>query len=267
MHQNRSVRNHPMRIRKLSVLLAVLFLVFSIVPLLAQPASREAVWAHQIFQDTNQARTRHGLPPLTWSPSLAAAAQAHLSVMIHRPDLSHDYSGEPPLPARAAQAGAHFETIAENIAMGYSVPAIQNEWMHSPPHRANILNPRLNAVGVAIVKRRGNFYAVVDFAAVVEQSDASQATQQIARLLRHIGIAPGGSRAAAEAACAPDYRLAAGTPVRLLVRFTTPDLTQLPPQAVSEIKSSGATHAAVAICPSDGSQPDFTTYRVALLLY
>ncbi|WP_041839176.1 MULTISPECIES: CAP domain-containing protein [Acidobacterium] len=256
-----------MRIRKPPVLLAMLLLAFCVVPLHAQQASRNANWARQIFQATNQARARHGLPPLTWSPSLAAAAQAHLSVMIHQPDLSHDYPGEPPLPARAAQAGAHFETVAENIAMGYSVPAIQNEWMHSPAHRANILNPRLNAAGVAIIKRRGNFYAVVDFAAAVQQRDVSQSTQQVARLLQRIGITPGGSHAAAEAACAPDYRLSAGTPVRLLVRFTTSDLTQLPPQAISQIESSGATHAAVAICPSDGSQPGFTTYRVALLLY
>ena len=256
-----------MRIRKLPVLLAVLLLAFCIAPLQAQPASRAAAWARQIFQATNQARGRHGLPPLAWSSSLGAAAAAHLSVMIHQPDLSHDYPGEPPLPARAAHAGAHFETVAENIAMGYSVPAIQREWVHSPPHRANILNPHLNAAGVAIIKRRGYFYAVVDFATAVEQRDASQSTQQVARLLQRIGITPGGSHAAAEAACAADYRLPAGTPVRLLVRFTTPDLTQLPPQAVSQIESSGATHAAIAICPSDGSQPDFTTYRVALLLY
>jgi len=227
-----------MRIRKLPVLLAVLLLAFCIAPLQAQPASRAAAWARQIFQATNQARGRHGLPPLAWSSSLGAA-----------------------------HAGAHFETVAENIAMGYSVPAIQREWVHSPPHRANILNPHLNAAGVAIIKRRGYFYAVVDFATAVEQRDASQSTQQVARLLQRIGITPGGSHAAAEAACAADYRLPAGTPVRLLVRFTTPDLTQLPPQAVSQIESSGATHAAIAICPSDGSQPDFTTYRVALLLY
>jgi len=256
-----------MRIFKLSVPLAVLILASCMAPLHAQSADRQGFWARQIFQATNQARARHGLPPLAWSPSLARAANAHLSLMLSQPDLSHDYPGEPPLPARAAHAGAHFETIAENIAMGYSVPAIQKEWMHSPAHRANILDPRLNAAGVAVASRHGNFYAVVDFAAAVQHRDASQAVQQITQLLRQTGIAPGGSRAAAQAACAPGYRLRAGTPVRLLVHFTTPDLSRLPPQVISEIQSSGATHAAVALCPSNGSQPDFTTYRVALLLY
>jgi hypothetical protein len=256
-----------MRSRKLFLVLAILLLTLCHVPLLAQPVSRPVFWARQIFQATNQARARHGLPPLVWSPALAAAAAAHLGRMVNQPELSHDYPGEPPLPARAAQADAHFETIAENIAMGYSVPAIQKEWMHSPPHRANILNPQLNAAGVAIAKRRGNFYAVVDFAAAVPHRDASQAVRQIQQHLRQMGIAPGGSRAAARAACAPGYRLSAGTPVRLLIHFTTPDLSQLPPQVVSEIRASGATRAAVALCPSNGSQPDFTTYRVALLLY
>src|SRR5579875_3688367 len=107
--------------RRHLVLVLLLFSFNVFMPWLrAQPVDREAVWARQIFQATNQVRARHGLPPLAWSPSLAAAARAHLSVMVHQPELSHDYPGEPPLPVRAAQAGAHFETIAENIAMGYS---------------------------------------------------------------------------------------------------------------------------------------------------
>ncbi len=256
-----------MRRRNLSVVLAVLFFTCGLLPLHAQQTSQQDFWAQQIFQDTNQARARHGLPPLAWSPALASAANAHLSRMMQQPNLSHDYPGEPALPARAAAAGAQFETVAENIAMGYSVPAIQKEWMHSPTHRANILDPHLNAAGVAIGKHHGDFYAVVDFATTIPHRDSSQAEQQVGQLLRQMGIAPDGPRAAAEAACAPGYRLPSGTHVHLLVHFTTPDLSQLPPQVAAEIRSGGYKQAAVALCPSDGSQPGFTLYRVALLLY
>lgn len=261
------MRKSMMRNRAALACLTALSLFIAAAPMYAQQTPEQSAEAQQLFQLTNQARARHGLSALTWSPSLADAAATHLSRMIQEPNLSHDYPGEPPLPARAAAAGVRFETVAENIAMGYSVPAIQNEWMHSPTHRANILNPQLNALGVAIQERKGYYYAVEDFATTVMHRSSSQAEQQVDQLLQQIGVVPSGPHAAAEAACAPGFRLRSGTHVRLLVHFDTPDLNQLPPQVASEIRSGGYRQAAVALCPSGTSQPDFTTYRFAILLY
>ena len=66
--------------------------------------------------------------------------------------------------ARGGAAGAHFRSIAENVAMAPSPQALEQEWMHSTPHRNNILDPHMNAIGVGLVKQGGNYYAVEDFA-------------------------------------------------------------------------------------------------------
>ncbi len=51
--------------------------------------------------------------------------------------------------------------------------------MHSAPHRANILNPAMNTIGVGLVKRGGNYYAVEDFADGVAQLGPEQIEQKI----------------------------------------------------------------------------------------
>src|ERR1700744_3550379 len=93
-----------------------------------------------LFQLTNQARAAHNLPPLHWDNALAAAAKAHVQRVRNEPgELLHQYPGEPDLTTRGAQAGAHFPPHAENVGRGTDVPLIQQTWMNSPSHRANIL--------------------------------------------------------------------------------------------------------------------------------
>jgi uncharacterized protein YkwD len=49
---------------------------------------------------------------------LAAAARRHCLRMAAEGPISHRYEGEPDLSERAAQAGAHFSLIEENVAVG-----------------------------------------------------------------------------------------------------------------------------------------------------
>ncbi len=130
--------------------------------------------ALQVFEATNQDRAAQGLGPLKWDPALAQAAQAHAELMVQRGSLSHQFPGEPGLAERAAQAGAHFSVIAENVAMGPNPSGLETQWMHSAPHRANILDPRLNALGVGLVKSGIYYYAVEDFADGVAQLGPQQ---------------------------------------------------------------------------------------------
>ncbi len=55
--------------------------------------------------------------------------------------LSHQLPGEPGMADRASQAGARFSSLAENVAEGPSAESIHRQWMNSPPHRANLLDP------------------------------------------------------------------------------------------------------------------------------
>src|SRR6202451_3588824 len=105
------------------------------VPVLGQQPAEQ-----QVMDLANQDRAQQGLPPLKWDPALAHAAAAHAQMMAGQSELSHQYPGEPDLAARCGAAGAHFRTIEENVALAPTPQALEQEWMHSPPHRANILN-------------------------------------------------------------------------------------------------------------------------------
>jgi uncharacterized protein YkwD len=223
--------------------------------------------ARRILDRTNQDRAAQGLPALRWSDALAAAAEAHLRWMERENELSHQYPGEAPLMERAARAGAHFRSIAENIALGPNADAIERGWMHSTPHRRNILDPKMDAVGVAVDRVGGTLYAVEDFAQTVQSLNPRQVEGRVRALLRAQGITAFEPGAEAQQAC----RMTGGMPhdrrPRLLVRFQTSDLSQLPSQVVQQIRSGGFTRAAVGACAPEGGQPDFTSYRVAILFY
>lgn len=45
--------------------------------------------------------------------------------------------------------GIKYKTAGENIAKGYySASSVVNGWMNSQGHRANILNPNFNKIGI-----------------------------------------------------------------------------------------------------------------------
>jgi len=61
------------------------------------------------------------------------------------------------------QAGAHFVWLSENVALGRNPSIIHAEFVKSPPHRANILDTDMNVIGIGIVERNGELFAVEDF--------------------------------------------------------------------------------------------------------
>ncbi|MGH9585332.1 MAG: CAP domain-containing protein [Acidobacteriaceae bacterium] len=219
--------------------------------------------AHHIATLTNNDRAAHGLGALRWSDSLAAAAQAHAERMAAEGYLSHQYPGEAGLGARAAMAGAHFREIAENIATGYSDGQVEQEWMHSAPHRRNILDPDLNAIGVAVVARGNMLYVAEDFADASEALSPQQVEHKVGGLLRLEGVEPTVAHSAAALTCSSR---AYPPGARLVMRFDTGDLSQLPAQISAQIHRGDYRKASVAACPG-GKQGNFTTYMVAVALY
>ena len=125
----------------------------------SQVESSHAIQAEawQLLQLANQARAQAGAAPLRWDAALATAARQHCLRMAADHSISHQYPGEPDVSARAAQAGAHFSLIEENVALASTPTEIHDLWMHSPGHRDNLLNPQVDHVGVALVaSRAGN---------------------------------------------------------------------------------------------------------------
>ncbi len=221
----------------------------------------------QLFDATNQVRSDQGLSPLHWDASLAYAAHAHAEKMTEQGQLSHQYGGEPPLTTRAAQAGAHFQSIAENIAMGPSANSIQNQWMHSMPHRTNILDPQMTAIGIAVVEKRGSLYAVEDFANSVQSMSPEQVEQKIGELLNQKGVAPTGPKRDARQTCEMPSGSAGGSHPGAVVRWQSADMSKLPEVLEQRVRSGQYHTAAVGACSSTNPGQGFTTFRVAVLLY
>lgn len=223
--------------------------------------------ARQILALTNADRQEQGLQPLQWNPALAAAAQAHAERMAREGTLSHQYAGEAPLMQRAAEAGAHFEAIAENVAMAPDPEAVEQAWMHSTPHRTNILDPKMNALGIGVAERGGYLYAVEDFGEASQMLNTQQVEQNVQQMLRGMGIDPSVAPEQAEQACALQHGVPPGPTPRLMVRFQTPDMQQLQAQLRQQVRAGIYTKAAVGACAPIGVQGSFTMYRVAVLLF
>ena len=232
--------------------------------------SAPSVDARQILDLTNEARSEQGLEPLRWDSALASAAELHNQVMRDKPELAHQYPDEAPLLQRASQQGAHFASIAENIAMGPSVAAIQREWLHSAPHRANIFDPRMDSIGISVTRRGSDFYATEDFAHAVEDVAPAAAELKIASLLRQQGLVvstePNALRDARET-CEMSSGSAGGTQPRSIVRWEGPDLNALPPAVTQRATNGQFKSAVVGSCTSMHPQQGFTTFRFAVLLF
>jgi len=226
--------------------------------------------ARQIYALANEARIQAGLGRLDWDPALAAAALAHCKRMAEEGPISHQYSGEADLTTRTAEAGAHFSVIEENVAVGPSPDAIHEAWMHSPGHRANLLSPEVDRVGVAVVAARGVLYAVADYSRGVEQLSATEVEARVAGLISVSGVAILRDPNVARAACATDEgmpRAESGPMPRFVMRWQTGDLTELPQALRDKLASGNYRQAAVGSCPAQGLEGSFTAYRVAVILY
>lgn len=220
-----------------------------------------------LFAATNRARADQGLAPLRWDDALAAAAKTHAEWIVQNSQLSHQYPGEADLAARAAQTGAHFQSVAENIAMGASAGQIQKQWMNSPPHRANILDPQLNAVGFSVIERAGYLYAVADFDRSVAALTPEQAEAAVERLLVARSIRIAGSNLDARQTCEMTHGSAGGSHPLFVMRWQNSDLSALPPALEGKLKTGRYQSAAVGACASANAESAFTTYRIAVLLY
>ncbi len=223
--------------------------------------------AEQLFALANQSRAAQGLAMLKWDPALAAAALQHCSRMAQERQIAHRYGGEPDLTARAGQAGAHFSLIEENVAVGGYPAGIHQGWMNSAGHRANLLNPEVDRVGVAVVARGEALYAVEDFARAVPVLTQTQIEANFAGMLRASGLAVLKNPVKARDYCASSGRLSGTDTPDFAMVWQNPDLTELPADLKKRVASGAYRRAAVGSCPARNVEGAFTMYRVAVLLY
>jgi uncharacterized protein YkwD len=261
---------------------AALFVLASLpfAPRAAHAAPQVTSAERALFDAANRERAAQGLPALRWDDALAAAARQHAALMAQRNTLSHQLRGEPPVEERARQAGARYSVIAENVAEGPSPEAIHSSWMHSPPHRANLLDRDLTAVGIAVAvvadRRTGGtmLFAVQDFSQSVANLSFEEQERQVSALLAARGLQVfngtgqgtnvAGATEDARKTCGKDRGWAGSRP-GLVVRYEVPDLSRLPNDLEQKIQSGRYRAAAVGAC--DSGTRGFTRFRIAVLLF
>jgi uncharacterized protein YkwD len=146
--------------RRLFIISTAALALLSVNAIAQQPGTTE----QQLFQEVNQERKAHGLPTLKSDEALSDAARKHAQRMAEQGTAAHQFPGEPNQLTRARTAGAHFSWLSENVDEGTSATTIHQSFMKSPLHRANILDRDMDTVGIGVVERHGQMFAVEDFA-------------------------------------------------------------------------------------------------------
>jgi len=114
----------------------------------------------EIFHCTNEVRQRNGVRPLTWENCLRDVARSHSADMLVKNYFSHNSPGGRS-PHERIMAGCRFpiSMTGENIWMssGYQsrdtrtlARIIVDNWMSSPGHRKNLLNPEYTDIGIGV---------------------------------------------------------------------------------------------------------------------
>jgi uncharacterized protein YkwD len=223
-----------------------------------------------LFAAANQDRIARGLQPLHLDPALSQAALAHAREMADHRGISHQFAGEPKLSDRGASAGARFSLISENVAQAPISAMIHDLWMRSEGHRENLLDPNVDAVGISVIERDHEYYAVEDFANLVQPLSFNAQETAVAGLLAKSGMEIANGKVMSEQDARQTCSLSTGyigsRPPWYIMRYTAHNVAELPAQLQSKL-SSGKYHQAVVGACSENSSGPFTSYNIAVLLY
>ncbi|MBI5863922.1 MAG: CAP domain-containing protein [Planctomycetes bacterium] len=120
----------------------------------------EATLAVRVLELVNQQRAAAGLSTVVWNDTLANEATQYACEMIHFDFFDHvNPTTKSTLGVRADAFGYDYSVIGENLAAGQHTPEqAMTDWMNSPSHRQNILDPRFTELGVGV--RQGGDYGV-----------------------------------------------------------------------------------------------------------
>ena len=106
----------------------------------------------EVIRLVNLERAKHGLSPLTENWELSRVARYKSEDMRKNNYFSHTSPTYGSPFNMMKSFGITYRTAGENIAKGYSTPAVVvNGWMNSSGHRANILNSTYTQIGVGYV--------------------------------------------------------------------------------------------------------------------
>ncbi len=109
----------------------------------------------QGFAALNTDRVERSLPPLEFNEMLQTKAERwakHLAAIgaLEHSVLADDISG-------------CWRSLGENVGYGSSVATVEDAFMNSPAHRANILEPSYSVVAVGVAEKNQQKFVVQEF--------------------------------------------------------------------------------------------------------
>ena len=232
----------------------------------------------QLLDMANRERAKAGLPPLQKDEGLTQAARAHGSAMAAQQKLSHQLSGEPNLEHRlAANTKTQLDQAGENVAFAPTVERAQDSLMHSPPHRANVLNAGYNVAGFSVVRSGSLLYVTQDFGHSLTTYSDEEAEVLIGRSVdgmrarTHLpGLQRIDGKEAASTACAMAEADSLRTPAPSaseVLRYTTSDPKVIPENSSRAIQNRAVRSFAVGSCYARTRSRPTGMYWVAILFY
>jgi uncharacterized protein YkwD len=130
----------------------VLVIAFALAPV-SQAAAKQTRVERSLLEAVNDVRAEYNLRPLQVDPALALAARAHTTSLLRTQVFEHGSFAE-----RIARYGGRGPAFGENLAWGTgsraSARSIVTAWMTSPGHRANLLRPGWNRIGIGAINGR-----------------------------------------------------------------------------------------------------------------
>lgn len=270
----------------MNVLVIRLLLFAALLSGAALPASAQnpidAAGEQQLLTLINQERAKAGVPALTFDERLTSAARKHSQRMIDQDTLSHQLPGEDPLLLRLTAQNVRTDHDGENIALNGDVVSAHAALMESPKHRANILNPQFNAVGIGVVRSDELVYVTEDFAHVMPnysdfEADAA-AERGITDYTRSLGLPVPQRKARTQLtrmACdmaQRDKLDSSQVPhdipgVTSAVAWTATDLHQLPPGAKKILGQPVSSGYSLGVCFGTSKSQPGGVYWILLVTY
>lgn len=122
--------------------------------------TRAATFNAHLLSFVNRAREQHGLRPLRLARGTSTVASrwaghlAGIDALAHNPDLAIQVE---------RHGSRNWTALGENVAAGTTAHAVFTSYMHSPEHRANILDRRYRYIGVGVAFGHGFSFNVLDF--------------------------------------------------------------------------------------------------------
>lgn len=138
---------------------------FSLLFLFPNTALAEAITEDSILQEINIQRQYLELKPLTVNSVLYHVADLRAQDMFINNYFSHKSpAGLMPWDI-ATMENYDYSILGENLALDYyDTDQVINDWMASPDHRNNILNPQYTETGIKVMQNSENLLIVQIFA-------------------------------------------------------------------------------------------------------